>query len=171
MVTYLDFSAQRSDGCCTLDIGDSKFYYGERPNELFTLSRHAGLAVLAVAAIFAFGVAPTVAAEDCYRGTLDKRYCDRNRDQVADLPLDPKDWVNPSTIIFSYTPVEDFRVYAKVWKGFVDHVAKCGRKQIFPKCSLCGTYETMRSQPTARGWREYGWQPRCRKLRWLGPFP
>ena len=58
--------------------------------KLNTLSRHTGLAVLAVAAIFAFGVAPAVAAEDCYRGTLDKRYCDRNRDQVADLPLDPR---------------------------------------------------------------------------------
>ena len=28
-------------------------------------------------------------AEDCHRGTLDKAYCDRNMDQVADLPLDP----------------------------------------------------------------------------------
>ena len=48
-----------------------------------------------------------MAMEDCYRGTLDKQYCDRNRDLVADLPLDPADWVNPDTIIFSYTPVED----------------------------------------------------------------
>ena len=27
-------------------------------------------------------------SEDCNRGTLDKAYCDRNFDQVADLPLD-----------------------------------------------------------------------------------
>ena len=33
-------------------------------------------------------------------------------DQVADLPLDPKDWVDPNTIIFTYTPVEDPAVYA-----------------------------------------------------------
>ena len=115
--------------------------------KLNTLSRHIGLAVLAVAAIFAFGVAPAVAAEDCYRGTLDKRYCDRNRDQVADLPLDPKDWVNPSTIIFSYTPVEDPAVYAKVWKGFVDHMAKVTGKKVkfFPVQSYAAQYEAMRS--------------------------
>ena len=39
-------------------------------------------------------------ANDCYRGTLDKQYCDRNRDMVADLPLDSSKWVNPKTIIF-----------------------------------------------------------------------
>ena len=39
-------------------------------------------------------------AEDCHRGTLDKAYCDRNMDQVADLPLDSKDWVDTKTIIF-----------------------------------------------------------------------
>ena len=103
---------------------------------LNTLFRQIGPAVLAVATLFAFGVAPAVAAEDCYRGTLDKRYCDRDHDQVADLPLDPKDWVNPSTIIFSYTPVEDPAVYAKVWKGFVDHMAKVtGKKVKFFRCS------------------------------------
>ena len=36
-------------------------------------------------------------ANDCYRGTLDKQYCDRNRDMVADLPLDSSKWVNPKT--------------------------------------------------------------------------
>ena len=36
-------------------------------------------------------------------------------DQVADLPLDPKDWVDPNTIIFTYTPVEDPAVYANIW--------------------------------------------------------
>jgi phosphonate transport system substrate-binding protein len=36
-------------------------------------------------------------AEDCHRGTLDEAYCDRNLDQFAYLPLDPKDWVDPKT--------------------------------------------------------------------------
>ncbi|NNE63835.1 MAG: phosphate/phosphite/phosphonate ABC transporter substrate-binding protein, partial [Gammaproteobacteria bacterium] len=69
-------------------------------------------------------------AEDCYRGTLDKQYCDRNRDQVADLPLDPKDWVNPDTIIFSYTPVEDPAIYAKVWDGFIKHMSEVTGKKV-----------------------------------------
>ncbi len=63
-------------------------------------------------------------AEDCHRGTLDEAYCDRNLDQVADLPLDPKDWVDPKTLIFTYTPVEDPAVYANVWKPFTDHLEK-----------------------------------------------
>ena len=33
------------------------------------------------------------AAEDCYRGTLDVAYCDRNMDQAADLPLNPDEWL------------------------------------------------------------------------------
>jgi phosphonate transport system substrate-binding protein len=64
-------------------------------------------------------ILPTLAhaQEDCHRGTLDVAYCDRNLDQLADLPTDPKDWVDPSTIIFTYTPVEDPAVYANIWQG------------------------------------------------------
>lgn len=77
-------------------------------------------------------VAISAQAEDCPRGSLDKRYCDRDGDLVADLPLDDKEWVNPDTLIFSYTPVEDPAVYAKVWDGFVKHLAKVtGKKVVF----------------------------------------
>ena len=88
-----------------------------------------------------------LAAEDCPRGTLDKRYCDRDGDLVADLPLDPSKWQNPSTIIFSYTPVEDPAVYAKVWDGFVKHLSKVtGKKAVFfPVQSYAAQYEAMRS--------------------------
>ena len=93
--------------------------------------------------------APTMvnAQEDCHRGTLDVAYCDRNLDQLADLPLDPKDWVDPSTIIFTYTPVEDPAVYANIWQGFVDHMAKTtGRKvAFFPVQSNAAQLEAMRS--------------------------
>lgn len=87
------------------------------------------------------------AAEDCPRGTLDKLYCDRDGDLVADLPLDESKWSNPSTIIFSYTPVEDPAVYAEVWDGFVNHMAKVtGKKvQFFPVQSYAAQYEAMRS--------------------------
>ena len=76
--------------------------------------------------------APTIvnAQEDCHRGTLDVAYCDRNLDQLADLPTDPKDWVDPSTIIFTYTPVEDPAVYASIWQGFVDHYSAKGNAKI-----------------------------------------
>ncbi|MDD9902007.1 MAG: phosphate/phosphite/phosphonate ABC transporter substrate-binding protein [Rhodospirillaceae bacterium] len=90
---------------------------------------------------------PAAAMEDCPRGTLDKQYCDRNNDLVADLPLDESKWVDPSTIIFSYTPVEDPAVYAKVWDGFIQHMAKVTGKKVvfFPVQSYAAQYEAMRS--------------------------
>jgi len=101
---------------------------------------------LVVAMLFTLG-GPASAAEDCPRGTLDKRYCDRDGDLVADLPLDPKKWVDPSTIIFSYTPVEDPAVYAKVWDGFIKHMAQVTGKKVvfFPVQSYAAQYEAMRS--------------------------
>ncbi len=98
----------------------------------------------------ALGTAMTVPAsaqEDCPRGTLDARYCDRDGDLVADLPLDPGDWVDPDTIIFSYTPVEDPAVYQKVWAGFLAHMEEVtGRKVVFfPVQSYAAQYEAMRS--------------------------
>jgi len=84
---------------------------------------------------------------ECNRGTLDKAYCDRNFDQTADLPLDPKDWINPDTIIFTYTPVEDPAVYASIWDGFVAHMAKITGKKVvfFPVQSNAAQLEAMRS--------------------------
>lgn len=97
------------------------------------------------AALLAFS--GNVSAEDCHRGTLDKKYCDRDYNQTADLPLDESQWSNPDTIIFSYTPVEDPAVYAKVWDGFVNHMAKVTGKKVvfFPVQSYAAQYEAMRS--------------------------
>ncbi len=109
-------------------------------NHFSTYTRLIGL-------LFVFCFSGSALAEDCYRGTLDKQYCDRNRDQVADLPLDPKDWTNPDTIIFSYTPVEDPAIYAKVWDGFVKHMSEVTGKKVvfFPVQSYAAQYEAMRS--------------------------
>jgi phosphonate transport system substrate-binding protein len=87
------------------------------------------------------------AQEDCPRGTLDKAYCDRDGDLVADTPTDPKLIVNPSTIIFAYTPVEDPAVYQKVWDGFIKHMEKTTGKRVvfFPVQSNAAQYEAMRS--------------------------
>jgi phosphonate transport system substrate-binding protein len=102
----------------------------------------------AAASIALLGAAPLAAADECpNRGTLDERYCDRDFDLLADLPLDSKDWVDPDTIIFSYTPVEDPAVYAKVWDGFIQHMAKVTGKKVvfFPVQSYAAQYEAMRS--------------------------
>ncbi|WP_422365147.1 phosphate/phosphite/phosphonate ABC transporter substrate-binding protein [Pelagibius sp.] len=109
------------------------------------------LASLVMAPALALGLmaaAPQVqAAEDCHRGTLDDRYCDRDFNLTADLPSNPDEWVDPDTIIFSYTPVEDPAVYAKVWDGFIQHMAEVTGKEVvfFPVQSYAAQYEAMRS--------------------------
>jgi len=101
---------------------------------------------ITVIALFSFSFVAS-AAEDCPRGTLDDQYCDRDGDLTADLPLDPNDWNDPGTLIFSYTPVEDPAIYAKVWDGFIQHMAKVTGKRVvfFPVQSYAAQYEAMRS--------------------------
>ena len=102
-------------------------------------------------AIFVLGMAlslsATMAQDQCPRGTLDERYCDRDRDLIADLPIDEDDWIDPPALIFSYTPVEDPAVYEQVWTGFIEHLEKVTEKRIifFPVQSYAAQYEAMRS--------------------------
>lgn len=81
------------------------------------------------------------------RGDLDAIYCDDNFDLVADTPTDSKLLKTPSTIVFTYTPVEDPAVYANAFKPFTDHLAKCmDRKVIFYQVqSNSAEIEAMRS--------------------------
>ena len=55
--------------------------------------------------------------------------------------------VNPSTLIFAYTPVEDPAVYTKVWDGFIKHMEKVTGKKVvfFPVQSNAAQIEAMRS--------------------------
>src|SRR6201986_1586094 len=87
------------------------------------------------------------AQEDCPRGQLDKAYCDRDGDMVADTPTDPKKLVDPPTLIFAYTPVEDPAVYTKVWDGFIKHMEKATGKKVifFPVQSNAAEIEAMSS--------------------------
>jgi phosphonate transport system substrate-binding protein len=111
------------------------------------MRRNGSLTIIA-ALLGAIGLCTAASAqEDCPRGSLDKAYCDRNGDLVADLPTDPKKVVNPSTLVFSYTPVEDPAVYQKVWDGFVKHLEKTTGKRVMflPVQSNAAQYEAMRS--------------------------
>ena len=100
-----------------------------------------------VATVFTLAFSFSSQAADCPRGTLDARYCDRDNDLTADLPLDQSKWSDPSTLIFAYTPVEDPAVYAKVWDGFIDHLAETTGKKVmfFPVQSNAAQIEAMRS--------------------------
>lgn len=94
------------------------------------------------------GLTNPVAAADCKnRGDLDSRYCDDNGDLVADTPPNPKQWQDPSTLIFSYTPVEDPSVYENVFTEFMEYLAeKTGKKvKWYGAESYAAQVEAMRS--------------------------
>ena len=79
--------------------------------------------------------------------SLDSRYEDRTGNLVADTPLNQSELVDPSTLIFAYTPVEDPSVYADVWSDFLEHMeAKTGKNiRFFPVQNNAAQIEAMRS--------------------------
>jgi phosphonate transport system substrate-binding protein len=84
---------------------------------------------------------------DCERGALDTLYCDENGDMVADLPTDKSQWVDPDTLIFAYTPVEDPAIYSDIWKPFINHLSEVTGKDVrfFAVQSNSAQVEAMRS--------------------------
>ncbi|MFO7854308.1 MAG: phosphate/phosphite/phosphonate ABC transporter substrate-binding protein [Paracoccaceae bacterium] len=78
---------------------------------------------------------------------LGDRYTDADGDLIADIPTDPSQLIDPDTLIFAYTPVEDPAVYAEVWQGFLDHMAEVTGKnvQFFPVQSNAAQIEAMRA--------------------------
>ena len=99
----------------------------------------------AFAALLAF-TAPAF-AQDCPRGDLDARYCDTDGDLIADIPTDPAQQIDPDTLIFAYTPVEDPAVYKTAWADFLTHLEeKTGKTVVFfPVQSNAAQIEAMRS--------------------------
>jgi phosphonate transport system substrate-binding protein len=100
-----------------------------------------------VAVAFALSLAGPVAAQDCPRGDLDKRFCDVDGDLIADTPTDPADQVDPDTLIFAYTPVEDPAVYKAAWADFLTHLeSETGKSVVFfPVQNNAAQIEAMRS--------------------------
>jgi len=135
--------------------------------------RHWGahaLGTSAAALLLAFCM--SASAQDCPRGTLDARFCDADGDLVADAPKDPKQWVDPATLIFAYTPVEDPAVYAKVWDGFIAHMSKVTGKrvQFFPVQSNAAQIEAMRAGRLHIGGFNTGSNPLAVNCAGLVPF-
>jgi len=106
-----------------------------------------GKAAAAAALVLGMSLAGAVNAQDCPRGDLDKRYCDVDGDMVADIPTDPSQLVDPDTLIFAYTPVEDPAVYKTAWSDFLTHLEKeTGKKVVFfPVQNNAAQIEAMRS--------------------------
>ncbi|NQU56294.1 MAG: phosphate/phosphite/phosphonate ABC transporter substrate-binding protein [Rhodospirillales bacterium] len=86
-------------------------------------------------------------AEECPRGDLDTRFCDRDGDLTADTPTDPAQQIDPETLVFAYTPVEDPAVYKTAWADFLTNMEKVTGKKVlfFPVQSNAAQIEAMRS--------------------------
>jgi phosphonate transport system substrate-binding protein len=65
-----------------------------------------------------------------YRGELAEKYCDENRNLVADLPTDSAQHKDPAELQFSYSPIEEPMMFAKVWRPFSDYLGQCVGKKI-----------------------------------------
>lgn len=78
---------------------------------------------------------------------LSEGYVDNDGDLIADIPTDESQWLDPDTLVFAYTPVEDPAVYAEVWQPFLDHLANLTGKnvQFFPVQSNAAQIEAMRA--------------------------
>jgi len=103
--------------------------------------------LLGASALALMSLGTTASAQDCERGTLDDRYCDVDGDLVADIPTDPSELVDPDTLVFAYTPVEDPAVYAEAWSDFLDHLTEVTGKDVvfFPVQNNAAQIEAMRS--------------------------
>lgn len=103
----------------------------------FTPISAAATALIALA----FAATPASAFE------LGERYEDKDGDLIADIPSDPGKQIDPNTLIFAYTPVEDPAVYREVWSEFLAHMEEAtGKKvQFFPVQSNAAQIEAMRA--------------------------
>ena len=114
------------------------------------MARHrvpvAGFFAAMASVLVIVGAGPASAA--CMkRGNLDVRYCDDNGDLVADTPTEASKWLDPDTLVFSYTPVEDPSVYENVFTEFMTYMAKKTGKKVkwYGAESYAAQVEAMRS--------------------------
>ncbi len=98
--------------------------------------------------IFLIGLSAPLSAADCKnRGDLNNRFCDENGDLLADTPTDKKQLLDPGTLIFSYTAVEDPSVYENVFVELMEYIAKKTGKRVrwYGPESYAAQVEAMRS--------------------------
>ena len=103
--------------------------------------------LLTSAAALVLWAGAAAAESHCPRGDLDARYCDVDGDLIADIPEDAADQVDPETLIFAYTPVEDPAVYKTAWADFLDYLSEKTGKEVvfFPVQNNAAQIEAMRS--------------------------
>lgn len=111
-----------------------------------TRTLRAGASRTAIAAaIAALAAAPALADEA--RPSLDERFTDTTGDLLADTPEDESEWLDPSTLVFTYTPVEDPALYQEVWNDFIEHMEETTGRDVtyFTVDSYAAMVEAMRA--------------------------
>lgn len=106
-----------------------------------------GIVGLALLILLGGAISPAAAADCKNRGDLDTRYCDQDGDLLADTPKDSSQWLDPKTLVFSYTAVEDPSVYENVFSELMDHISKKTGKLVkwYGPESYAAQVEAMRS--------------------------
>lgn len=104
-------------------------------------------ATLITGAAFCLALGPAFADECSHRGALDDRFCDEDRDLVADPPKQEGDWRDPGTLVFTYTPVEDPAVYQDAFADFQEYLSEATGKRVvyYTVHSNSAQVEAMRS--------------------------
>src|SRR5690554_7993228 len=80
---------------------------------------------------------------------LAPRFTDANGDLVADAPTDESRWIDPATLVFSYTPVEFPDVYADICADLLEHMDEFSGNlaKYLPVHSNAAALGAMRSGP------------------------
>ncbi len=106
-----------------------------------------GLGAFALLALLICSTGTAVADSCSHRGDLDILFCDENNDLLADTPTDPQKLLDPDTLVFSYTAVEDPSVYENVFSELMAHMAKITGKRVkwYGPESYAAQVEAMRS--------------------------
>ena len=86
-------------------------------------------------------------AEECPRGSLSSQFCDRDGDMMADTPTDPKEWLDPYTLVFGNVPSQSFMFEHNARKALMKHIEKITGKRVefFPYQTNAAELEAMRS--------------------------
>lgn len=103
--------------------------------------------MIGASAIALLSLGGIASAQDCPRGDLDDRFCDVDGDLIADIPTDESELVDPDTLVFAFTPVEDPAMFKSVWAEFLDHLSETTGKDVlfFPVQNNAAQIEAMRS--------------------------
>jgi phosphonate transport system substrate-binding protein len=107
-----------------------------------------GIILLFSISLVVVGMNGTATADTCKnRGDLDTPFCDEDGDLLADTPKSPDQWLDPDTLVFSYTAVEDPSVYENVFSELMNYIAlKTGKKvKWYGPESYAAQVEAMRS--------------------------